>query len=255
MAPPREAANRRPIKAGAPTGRVTTRSVQPHEAAALAALRASPPFSRAAKATREALAREASAEDFASGDCVLHPGTPRTTVDVVSRGRVRVDRGDGDDAMPLGYRGAHDVLDEASFGVAGRYEVGAYALEPVTLLRVPIAAVRKAEAEDNALGAAVLALLVARRRETEDRAESLLFRSVEGRLAELLVQVAARWGVPSPRGSLISIPLTHLEIARLIGSTRETVTLTIGSLRRAGLLDVAGRRIIVRDAAALSARG
>jgi CRP-like cAMP-binding protein len=82
----------------------------------------------------------------------------------------------------------------------------------------------------------------------------MLFRNVEGRLAEFLLKAADRWGVPTPKGVLISAPITHLEIAQSIGSTRETVTLTLGALRREGLLDVAGRRLIVKDREALAAR-
>jgi CRP-like cAMP-binding protein len=51
---------------------------------------------------------------------------------------------------------------------------------------------------------------------------------------------------------LISAPITHAEIAHVIGSTRETVTLTLGAFRKEGLLEVAGRRLIVRDREALA---
>ena len=104
------------------------------------------------------------------------------------------------------------------------------------------------------MGPAVLGLLLSRQRETEERIESMLFRNVEARLCEFLVKAADRWGVPTPKGTLISAPITHLEIAQAIGSTRETVTLTLGTIRRAALLDVAGRRLIVTDREALSVR-
>ena len=107
---------------------------------------------------------------------------------------------------------------------------------------------------DPALSSALLGVLLARQREAEDRIESLLFRNVEGRVVEFLLKAAERWGVPSPKGTLISAPITHLEIAQSIGSTRETVTLTLGALRREGLLDVAGRRLIVKNREGLQAR-
>ena len=90
--------------------------------------------------------------------------------------------------------------------------------------------------------------------ESANTMESMLFRNVEARLCEVLIKAADRWGVPTPKGTLISAPITHLEIAQAIGSTRETVTLTLGTLRRAGLLDVAGRRLIVTDRETLAAR-
>ena len=40
----------------------------------------------------------------------------------------------------------------------------------------------------------------------------------------------------------------------MIGSTRETVTLTLGDLRRKGVLDIDRRRIVVLDRDALRSR-
>jgi CRP-like cAMP-binding protein len=127
-------------------------------------------------------------------------------------------------------------------------------MEEAELVRIPLASVEELVASDFALGSALLNLLIARQREAEDRIASMLFRNVEARLAEFLLCAAERWGVPTPKGTLISAPITHLEIAQSIGSTRETVTLTLGALRRDGILDVAGRRLIVRDREALGTR-
>lgn len=157
-------------------------------------------------------------------------------------------------AVPLGYRGTGDVLGESCFGGVKQYTENAMAMEEVEVVRLPVVSVFSLVSSDPALGTAIMALLVGRQREAEERIESMLFRNVEGRLAEFLLRAADRWGVPTPKGTLISAPITHLEIAQSIGSTRETVTLTLGALRREGLLDVAGRRLIVKDREALAAR-
>ena len=73
-------------------------------------------------------------------------------------------------------------------------------------------------------------------------------------LAEFLLKAMTRWGIPDPRGVLIAAPFTHQEMASMIGSTRETVTLTLGDLRRRGILDVDRRRIVVLDREALRQR-
>jgi CRP-like cAMP-binding protein len=175
---------------------------------------------------------------------------------LIGRGRARIERaaGGGRLVVPLGYRGSGDVLGEACLGHAPEHAENATAMEETEYARIPLQVIDALVADDAALGPAVLALLLARQRATEDRIQSLLFRNVQGRIAEFLLDAAERWGVPSPKGTLISAPITHLEIAQSIGSTRETVTLTLGALRRDGLLDVAGRRLIVRDRAALAAR-
>jgi CRP-like cAMP-binding protein len=237
----------------------TARHAAPPESGASArihrALGLTPLFGRASRPSREAAAAAAAIEVVPGGTVVIRQGSVPDALLLIGRGRARIDRTSADGrVVPLGYRGPGDVLDASSLGHAAVHEENATAMEEMEIVRLPLPAVDALLTRDAEIGPAALALLLARQRETEDRIASLLFRDVEGRLAEFLVKAADRWGVPTPGGTLISAPLTHLEIAQSIGSTRETVTLTLGTLRREGLLDVAGRRLIVRDRDALSAR-
>ncbi|MEJ7735640.1 MAG: Crp/Fnr family transcriptional regulator [Polyangiaceae bacterium] len=98
------------------------------------------------------------------------------------------------------------------------------------------------------------AALVDRYRAAQDRLESLLLHGVEARLMTFLLGAVRRWGAPHARGELVSASFTHSDIALLIGSTRETVTLLLGRMRRAGLIEVDRRRIVVSDRAAIEQR-
>ena len=59
-------------------------------------------------------------------------------------------------------------------------------------------------------------------------------------------------GADLEEGDLVAAPFTHAEIAQLIGSTRETVTLILGKLKREGLLGFDRRRVVIRDRAGLA---
>jgi CRP-like cAMP-binding protein len=219
------------------------------------ALKLSQLFERASRSTRDAAVAAGTLEVAPGGAVVIAQGSVADALVVIGRGRARLERAAADGrVVPLGYRGSGDVLGEACLGHAPQHRENATAMEELEYVRIPVTVLDELLAEDAGLGPAVLGLLLARQRDAEDRLESLLFRNVEGRLVEFLVKAADRWGVPTPKGTLISAPITHLEIAQSIGSTRETVTLTLGALRREGLLDVAGRRLIVRDRQALAAR-
>jgi CRP-like cAMP-binding protein len=212
-------------------------------------------FERASRTSRETVLAAAELTVSPGGARIIEQGSAPDALVVLGRGRARLERLAPDGrAMPLGYRGSGDVLGESCFGDAPRHDESATAMEEVEQLRIPLPVLRAVLAEDAGLATAALSLLLSRQRATEDRIESLLFRNVEGRLVEFLLEAAERWGVPTPKGTLISAPITHLEIAQSIGSTRETVTLTLGALRREGLLDVAGRRLIVCNRDALVAR-
>lgn len=219
------------------------------------ALKTSPLFERASRATRDAAIAAGEIAVVPGGTVLIQQGQTPDALVLIGRGRARIERAAPDGhVMPLGYRGPGEVLGEACLATMAPHHESATAMEEVECVRVPMTLVRDLLTHDPTLAQAVLAMLLARQRETEDRIESLLFRNVEGRLVEFLLDAADRWGVPTPKGTLISAPITHLEIAQSIGSTRETVTLTLGALRREGLLDVAGRRLIVCDRQSLSAR-
>ncbi len=55
------------------------------------------------------------------------------------------------------------------------------------------------------------------------------------------------FGVEDDRGTLLRTRLSHRELANLIGSTRETVSLTLGEFRREGLVELTGRQIVIRN--------
>lgn len=230
-------------------------SEQPRTRGARGGARLPSIFDKASRSTREAVIAAMTSEVVPGGTAIFDQGAPVDALILLgARGRARLERDYAAGAIPIGYRGSGDVLGESCLGGHDTRTERAVAMEEAEVVRIPIGTARGLLASDPALGQAVLNLLVTRQREIEDRIESMLFRNVEGRLAEFLLKAAERWGVPMPRGILISAPLTHFEIAQVIGSTRETVTLTLGALRRDGLLDVAGRRLIVRDREALAQR-
>lgn len=219
------------------------------------AIKLSQLFERASRATRETALAAAEVDIFPGGTLIVKQGATPDALLIIGRGRVRIERDAGAGrVVPLGYRGSGEVLGEACLGHESAQAENATAMEETEVIKIPLPAVDEMLATDPALSSALLGVLLARQREAEDRIESLLFRNVEGRVVEFLLKAADRWGVPSPKGTLISAPITHLEIAQSIGSTRETVTLTLGALRREGLLDVTGRRLIVKNREGLTAR-
>jgi CRP/FNR family transcriptional regulator len=86
-----------------------------------------------------------------------------------------------------------------------------------------------------------------RRRQMETRVEWVLFAGVHRRLVELLIELAKRYGVPVPEGLALRVQLSQKEIAHLIGSTRETTSSTLNQLRKAGLIFIQRRRLIIRN--------
>jgi CRP/FNR family transcriptional regulator, cyclic AMP receptor protein len=93
---------------------------------------------------------------------------------------------------------------------------------------------------------ALLREMSRRLRRADEKVGSLVLLDVQGRVARLLLDMAAEEG-----GERITRRLTHHTIAQMIGSSRETVSRTMRDLTDKGLIAVQRRDIVIRDRAAL----
>lgn len=88
-------------------------------------------------------------------------------------------------------------------------------------------------------------LMGLRLKRIESHIENLVFKDVPARLAHLLLDFSKKFGVKEGDGIRIGLRITHQEIANLIGSTRETVSMTLGEFRRRGFIALEGRKILI----------
>jgi CRP-like cAMP-binding protein len=183
---------------------------------------------------------------FARRDRLAAQAGEAESLYVVASGRVRIARPMRDGrALTVAYREPGDLLGETALAPEAGYASIAIAVEPVEAIKIALRSFRELLAQSPELFDALLALMVARRIDAERRVQSLLSGSVESRVAQFLLDAADRSGVPDERGLLVGARYTHQEIADYVGSTRETVTLTLGEMRRKELLAFDHRRIVL----------
>jgi CRP-like cAMP-binding protein len=94
----------------------------------------------------------------------------------------------------------------------------------------------------------LLRVLVQRLRRADQKIGGLVLLDVNGRVAQLLLDLAEESGGPK-----ITRKLTHQTIAQMIGSSRETVSRAMRELVDRGLIDVSRREITIKDHDALRA--
>jgi len=181
-------------------------------------------------------------------------GDPIRELFLLGSGRVKLERVYRDRSLVLEHRGPGEMVGEGGVGGVETWGESAMVVDAVEALVFGIEALRLQLARDPALRAAVMVAIVGHQRALQERLAGLLIHGVEARVAAFLLDAASRWGIARARGLLVSAPFTHAEIAHLVGSTRETVTLTLGKLRRGGLIGFEQRRIVVRDPAGLEKR-
>jgi CRP/FNR family cyclic AMP-dependent transcriptional regulator len=91
----------------------------------------------------------------------------------------------------------------------------------------------------------LLQILCSRLRDSWSRIQILSFNNAAQRVRMLLVQLASEHGKSTEEGTLLSIRLTHQDIADMAGIARETVTRVIDKLHREGVIKVARSKFIL----------
>lgn len=69
--------------------------------------------------------------------------------------------------------------------------------------------------------------------------------NVKGRVAQVLSDLALRFGKPLPEGVQLDVPLSRQELAQLAGTVVESLVRQIGDFKREGLIEVSGRHILI----------
>ena len=97
------------------------------------------------------------------------------------------------------------------------------------------------------LGIRLSKIIGFRRQVIENRMENLIFRNISQRLSSLFIELSEQFGMPGDAGVKITIPLTHEDIANLIGAARATVSETLNEFKNNGLIETSGKCFLIKD--------
>ena len=145
-----------------------------------------------------------------------------------------------------------ELFGELAILEMGNREDYAETVEASTVVLISAAAVRELLEQVPQLAIGITRLVGLRRRRIERRLKYLLFHSNRDRLVHLLLDLAEQYGRWA-RGEIdLGIRLSHQDLASVIGSTRESVTVILGQLQLEGLIRLARRRVVLRDLKSLA---
>jgi CRP/FNR family transcriptional regulator, cyclic AMP receptor protein len=220
----------------------------------LSVLRKSPALDEASAEALGRLVPDAQLATFRARQVVYLPGDRASGIHFVGNGRVKISKvtRDGKE-LTLAYRGTGDFFGETCLLDGGPREEMVEAMEPCTTVEVSHEELDRLLKSNVAVAYPFIRTLIARRRDLETKVEQLIFKDVGSKLAELLLRLGVEHGVESKKGLILSLKITHQEMANLIGSTRETVSLTLSQFKRKGYITTEGRKVILADTEGLRA--
>ena len=193
--------------------------------------------------------------DYRRRRFIYRAGEPAATLYIIARGRIKLchvdektDREAVIDILPAG-----SLFGESALYTAGTRQKCAVAYENARLLRIPAGAFQEGMAAHRELYDYTFRLIGQRLERAERRVADFALDPIPARLDKLLLELSERYGRDDPEGVLIDITLPHRELASIVGSTRESVTVRLNALRRAGIIDFVDRKILIKRPQAIAA--
>ena len=182
------------------------------------------------------------------------PGDRAQAVHFLTSGRIKISKvtRDGKE-LTLAYRTEGDFFGEPCLLEGGPREEMAEAMDASVTVEVDRELLDQLLRTNGTTAYKFARALIERRKDLETRVEQLIFKDVGSKLAELLLSLGAEHGIADARGLVVGLKITHQEMANLIGSTRETVSLTLSQFKRKGLIQTEGRKVILADPEGLRA--
>lgn len=201
---------------------------------------------------RAKLAAIGQRKGFDAEQPLFRQGDPHTGIYLIDSGRIRSFY-----AAPSGrevtlaywlqgnFVGAPDM-----FG-GGTHMWCSSAVQRTTATFLPGALLRQLALSSATIAVALLDALAFKARCYSAMAQMLGTRSATERLERLLVFLATMYGIKEQGGTVIAASFTHADLANLIGSTRQWVTVQLARLQERGIVRFNRGLLVIRDPALL----
>lgn len=177
---------------------------------------------------------------------VFEQGDPTRVVYLIKRGKIRITRltADGKE-VTVAVLGAGDMFGEETLFDDRPRTTHAVCIEECLLCTAKADDLFSLISHDPVLALNVAKILNDRLGDASATMEDLAYAKVPDRIVHLFERLAPEHGVQTATGMLLEIRLTHADIASLIGSTRETVSLEMANLAKSGRIAYDGKQVVL----------
>ena len=189
--------------------------------------------------------------EYQKNEVIYDSGDRSEALYLVIEGRVKVSQLlEGGKEVILDFYHKDDFFGETVFRGSDRHGEQAVALDKTTVMFWSVPELKRLMTRTPALGAALLRVLAQKLADANKRIESFCGDPIHRRLVKALLHLAERSGEPTDDQMLHLLPITHEQLARYVGTSREIVTQYMNQFRRDRLLRYSRRGVDV-DAEAL----
>lgn len=187
-------------------------------------------------------------ERYEKGDFVFRAGAPGVNVYFLNSGKIKICQ-----PSPLGrevilwFCFPGEIFGLAEVARGGGRVVNAQACAHSEVLAVSQEEFRAFLARHPQTAMLSMQVLSSRLRILGEMLVNLVADDVNTRIAKLILRLSARYGTRVGGDIFLNVPLTHQEIADMVGTSRQTVTTALSQFKRQGVLSIDNHRIHIES--------
>ncbi|MFA6450673.1 MAG: Crp/Fnr family transcriptional regulator [bacterium] len=219
------------------------------------ALKKVPLFSNLSASELESLSKEASIREYEKNETIIHKQDEGDSFFSLVSGRVKVVLTDDEGKefivgilQPLEFFGEMALLDGEPRSAS------VVAIEKTEVIVLKREDFLRQFTTNPEMAKKVIAVLGKRLRHANEHIESLVFLDVCGRLARVLLDLAAETGKEMDDGIEFTVSHSRTELANLVGTTRETLTRALKTLETMSYIRIRKNTFVITNTTGLKNR-
>ncbi len=179
---------------------------------------------------------------------VFHEGSPKESVYFICEGLIKTYKTDvqGNEQIVNILREG-DLFPHTGFFDQKPYPATAETLTDARLIAIPLKSFEHMLITHPAIAIKVMRVMGEKLRELQVALQELTGQDVQHRIISFLLKLARLHRHGEDATVHIELPITHQEIANLVGTRRETVNRVLNSLKKAELITVQRQGILIAD--------
>ncbi|MBA3065110.1 Crp/Fnr family transcriptional regulator [bacterium] len=190
-----------------------------------------PVFSALAAGHLSRLGKISEVRSFKKGDILVSEKSPGKMLFFVISGRIKIYKSASTGHIKvLSYLDKGDIFGEMIIFGGGVRSASAEAMTSCRILIIRAKDFKVFALRNTHILLKIISTLIIRLKKADDEIKSLAYNTVISRTAFTLLEFAEQYGIKKGGKTYINFPLTHVEIANNVGSSREVISRVLSKL-------------------------
>lgn len=197
-----------------------------------------PIFTELAEEQQKRLAQVIIERQYRKSQIVFGEGDPGEALFFLKSGKIKLTKTteDGREQI-LAFRSPGEVFAEVVLFDGGNYPATAEVIEDAQIGIIRNKDIERIMLENVDIAISLIRIMSKRLRQAQTSLKDIALKDVYGRLASILLKLAAEYGEERNGSIKINLSLTHQDLANMIGTSRESVNRVISEWRKEGVID------------------